>query len=81
VADRVAVFRPYGLSVGDRVRVEDGPRAGDWEVIGVTDRKVKLRCPLSGREFEWARFCYFVEVQQQAEWPRPDESSGTGPVR
>ena len=33
---------------------------GDWEVIGVSDRKVKLRCPVSLREFEWNRFCYFM---------------------
>jgi len=29
--------------------------------VGLSDRKVKLRCPLSAREVEWDRFCYFVE--------------------
>jgi hypothetical protein len=48
-----------------------GPRRGDWEVIGLSDRKVKLRCPFSGREVEWDRFCYLVEEKKGA-WPHPD---------
>ena len=30
-------------------------------MVGLSDRKVKLRCPFSGREVEWDRFCYLVE--------------------
>ena len=30
-------------------------------MVAVTDRKVKLRCPFSHREFEWNRFCYVVD--------------------
>ena len=67
----VTVFEPYPFSLGQKLRIEGGPRAGDWEVIGVTDRKVKLRCPISGREVEWDRFCYFVEEREQ-EWPKGD---------
>lgn len=28
-----------------------------------------LRCPISQREFEWDRFCYFVEEKNGVEWP------------
>jgi len=68
---KVTVFKPYDFRVGQKIRIEDGKRAGDWEVIGVDDRNVKLRCPLSGKEFEWARFCYVVE-EREDEWPKED---------
>ena len=68
----VSVFKPYPFSVGQKINIEGGPRSGDWEVIGITDRKVKLRCPVSHREFEWARFCYFVEDREDVEWPKKD---------
>ena len=60
-ADKVIVFRPYPFETGQKIYIDGGPRSGDWEVAGVGDRKVKLRCPLSQREFEWDLFCYFVE--------------------
>jgi len=41
-------------------------------VTGVSERKVKLRCPISFREFEWNRFCYFVQEEQEREWPQQD---------
>ncbi|NOX24608.1 MAG: hypothetical protein GXP59_00520 [Deltaproteobacteria bacterium] len=53
-----AVFTPYPFTIGEKIKITGGKRAGDWEVVGLTDSKVKLRCPVSGREFEWARFCY-----------------------
>jgi hypothetical protein len=56
--DKVVTFRPYPFRVGEKIHIEDGPRRGDWEVVGVSEQKVKLRCPVSHREFEWARFCY-----------------------
>ena len=68
----VILFKPYPMVVGQKIHIEGGPRAGDWEVIGVSVRKVKLRCPVSRREFEWNRFCYFVEEQRGREWPRKD---------
>jgi hypothetical protein len=67
--DSVLLFRPYPLEVGHKIRIDGGPRQGDWEVIGVGDGKIKLRCPISGREFEWSRFCYFVEEQRSVPWP------------
>jgi hypothetical protein len=68
----VEIFKPYAFEVGQKIRIEDGPRKGDWEVIGITDRKVKLRCPISLKEFEWNRFCYFVESRQAEPWPQRD---------
>ena len=62
--EKVVVFRSYPHQVGQKIRIEDGPRAGDWEVVAVSPRKVKLRCPLSGREFEWDRFAYFVQEEE-----------------
>ena len=68
----VSVFKPYPFVMGQKINIEGGPRSGDWEVIGITDRKVKLRCPISHREFEWNRFCYFVEDCEDAAWPKKD---------
>ena len=70
--ERVVVFRPYPHEVGQKIRIEGGPRAGGWEVVGVSDRKVKLRCPISGREFEWVRFAYVVDEDAAVEWPREE---------
>ena len=60
------------------LRPEDiKPSRGDWEVVGVSERKVKLRCPVTQREVEWAGFCCFVE-EQEGEWP--DDSGAVGPL-
>ncbi len=67
---RVVIFRPYPFQIGQKINIEDGPRNGDWEVIHVSERKVKLRCPVSQREFEWDRFCYFVDEREGVLWPR-----------
>lgn len=69
-AEKVVLLQPYPLRVGQKLHIESGPRSGDWQVIGVSDRKVNLRCPVSGKEFEWDRFCYFVEERDGVEWPR-----------
>lgn len=66
---QVSVFRPYPFEAGQKITIEGGPRQGDWEVLNVSDRKVKLRCPVTGREVEWNRFCYFVEEQETEQWP------------
>ena len=68
----VHFFKPYPFAVGQKIYIEDGPRKGDWEVVGISDRKVKLRCPISGREFEWNRFCYLTEEREGEEWPHKD---------
>ena len=69
---KVIIFKPYPFEAGQKIHIDGGPRGGDWEVIGVTDRKVKLRCPVSFKEFDWDRFCYFTEEQDGVEWPRRD---------
>ena len=68
----VAFFTPYPFFKGQKINITDGPRRGDWEVVGVTEHKVKLRCPISFREFEWDRFCYLAEDRLISEWPQPD---------
>lgn len=70
--ETVMVFRPYDFIPGQKIHVESGPRKGDWEVIGLTDRKIRLRCPISLKTFEWNRFCYLVEERKDAEWPREE---------
>ncbi len=67
---KVTFFKPYPFYEGQKIRIDGGQRNGDWEVIGLTDRKVKLRCPVSLREFEWNRFCYFVEDRGGVRWPQ-----------
>jgi hypothetical protein len=67
---KVTFFKPYPFFEGQKIHIEGGRRNGDWEVIGLTDRKVKLRCPVSLKEFEWNRFCYFVEDREGVLWPQ-----------
>mgnify|MGYP001816248451 CR=1 FL=1 len=68
----VAIFKLYPFFEGQKINIEDGPRKGDWEVVGISDRKVKLRCPISHREFEWNRFCYFMQEREGIQWPQDD---------
>jgi len=65
----VTVFRPYEFVVGERITIDQGPRGGDWEVVGVSERKVRLRCPIRGREVEWARCCYLIDKRTGVSWP------------
>ena len=68
MADQVVFFQRYPFRAGQKIHIEDGPRRGDWEVIAVGEKKVTLRCPVSGHVAEWDRFCYFVE-EREASWP------------
>ena len=67
---KVTFLKPYPFFEGQKIHIEGGPRNGDWEVVGLTDRKVKLRCPVSLKEFEWNRFCYFVKDREGVLWPQ-----------
>ncbi|WP_300465131.1 hypothetical protein [Desulfobacula sp.] len=64
----VTVFKSYPFKVGQKIRIEGSRRSGDWEVIGISDNKVSLRCPISKKEMSWARFCYFSE-DKHMQWP------------
>jgi hypothetical protein len=68
----VTFFSPFPFEPGQKIHITSGPRKGDWEVLDVSDRKVKLRCPVSMREFEWDRFCFTIEERQVDEWPHKD---------
>jgi len=68
----VAVFKPYPFTVGQKIRIKESKRAGDWEVAAVGDRTVTLRCPISHKEFEWNLFCYQVDELQDSEWPEKE---------
>lgn len=67
--DKVIIFKPYPMEVGQKIYIDGGPRGGDWEVIDVSERKVRLRCPVTRREVEWDRFCYVVEEPEGIQWP------------
>jgi hypothetical protein len=66
---QVYIFRAFPFQVGQKIFVESGPRRGDWEVIAVSDQKVKFRCPVSHREFEWDRYYYLLERRENEPWP------------
>jgi len=68
----VTIFKPYAFYEGQKIYIDGGKRKGDWEVVSFTDSKVKLRCPISLKEFEWDRFCYWVEEHEDVPWPQED---------
>lgn len=70
--NRVTVFKPYPFEVGQKIHIASGRRAGDWQVTGVSETKVTLRCPVTHKQFEWARFCYFVNNRDDPAWPGKD---------
>jgi len=66
----VTVFRPYPFEVGQKIRIENSRRAGDWEIAAVGEHTVTLRCPISKKEFEWNKFCYLISEEKNTAWPR-----------
>lgn len=66
---RVVIFKPYHLKVGDKIFIQGGPWSGDWEVMEVKDRQIRLRCPVSHKEIQRERFFYLVEEREQEPWP------------
>lgn len=68
----VTVFEPYPFRIGQKIRIEKSRRAGDWEVAEISDTTVTLRCPISNKTFEWNRFCYLVNEEENAIWPQKD---------
>jgi len=78
-ADTVLVLRPYPVQVGQKITIEAGPRRGDWEIIGVSDRKLRLRCPISHRELECDWFCYVVTEATGIPWPHRHQAATLSP--
>jgi hypothetical protein len=70
--EKVVIFHPYPLQVGQKVYIDGGPRRGDWQVMGVDEKKVRLQCPITHKEVEWAHFCFFVEEREDSPWPHLD---------
>jgi len=68
----VLIFRPYPLKAGQKITIDGGPRGGDWLVVDVGERKMKLKCPITHREVEWDRFCQFVTGSNNEPWPHQD---------
>ena len=68
MTERVLLFQRFPFKAGQKLHIQDGPRHGDWEVIAVDEKKVTLRCPVSGFVAEWDRFCYLVE-ERETPWP------------
>jgi len=68
----VIIFRQYPFQAGQKIFIEDGPRKGDWEVLAVDDKTMSLRCPVTGREVQWKRFCYLAEERDSEPWPHED---------
>ncbi len=66
----VTVFRPYDFKVGQKIRIEDSRRRGDWEIVAINELKITLKCPISKKEFEWTKFCYLVTEETNAVWPQ-----------
>ncbi len=69
---RVTFLRQAPFEPGQKLRIEDGPRKGDWEVVAADGKDVTLRCPISGREFTRKRFCYQADERDGVEWPEKD---------
>ena len=65
----VTFFKPYPVKQGQKIRIEDSPLSGDWEIIGVTPSKITIRCPISKKELTKDRFLFFTE-EKQDKWPR-----------
>jgi hypothetical protein len=66
----VTVFKPYAFHIGQKIRIENSRRKGDWEIAAIGEHTVTLRCPISKKEFEWAAFCYLVEEMEDEVWPQ-----------
>jgi len=75
-AHTVVLFRPYPFTAGQKIHIQEGPRRGDWEIQSMSERKVTLRCPVTGKLLETDRFCYFVKETQVETWPQTSFHQG-----
>ncbi|OGR09422.1 MAG: hypothetical protein A3K23_05750 [Desulfobacca sp. RBG_16_58_9] len=56
----------FGGRTGGQVR---HVRRGDWEIIGVGDRKLRRRGPISHQELDCDRFCTVATEAAGIAWP------------
>lgn len=68
----VTLFKPYPFKVGQKIRIEESRRSGDWEITTVDEHTITLRCPISKKEFKWNKFCYLIEERENSTWPQKD---------
>jgi hypothetical protein len=66
---RVFFFEPFEFKAGQKINLKSGPRRGDWLVKEVTEHKVLLKCPVTGKEIKPDRFCFFLEERLVEDWP------------
>ena len=45
--DTVLFFKPYPFEVGQKIFIDGGPRKGDWQVVGISDRIQPCSCASS----------------------------------
>lgn len=67
--DSIMFFKTQPFLAGQKIHILDGPRRGDWQVIEVGERKMKLKCPVSFKEIEVERFMIFAEEKTGVPWP------------
>jgi len=65
----VTLFKTYPVRKGQKIRIEDSKRSGDWEIIEVTENKMTLKCPISEKELTVDRFCFLVQELENEPWP------------
>jgi hypothetical protein len=65
---KVTVFKPCPLKPGQKIRIEGSALKGDWEIIKVSDFKITIRCPITGKELTKDRFFMFSQEKEQ-DWP------------
>jgi len=68
---QVSFFKSYPFQKGQKIRLEDSPLKGDWEIVDITPYKITLRCPISKKELTKDRFCFFME-EKETQWPKTD---------
>lgn len=65
----VTFFKSCSLKEGQKIRLEDSPLKGDWEIVKISEYKVTLRCPVSKKELVKDRFFFFTK-EKQDQWPK-----------
>ena len=73
MTDKIRYFKPCPLEKGQKIRIEDSPLEGDWEIVKVSEFKITIRCPISGKELVKDRFLVFSE-EKQGPWPLTDDA-------